>query len=346
MTAKIAVLGCGKQAVKHVAGLRSADPGCGIVLADVVPERARALAGRLGVGWHEEPLAAVADPAVTAISICTPTPSHAPLIRAAIAAGKPFCCEKPLTDDPAEAAALARAADAAGVFGMVGFTFRYAPGMRLVRDLVAAARSAPGHSPLGRPVSALFRIGGRGNHAAWKHQRATGGGAINEMLVHLLDLAFWTFGPAARLETVACRCLQPERTIEGKPAHCDAEDLVVARMVSAEGVEILIHADFVSPAFVQFVEAHGADGSVVASIVPEFASFVYTNAEGRGFARGRTEQAWGAVDFYAAQMAAFLEGVAGGAPEGVARLADSVPVLQAMAAIRAGSGLRALQDAA
>ena len=39
-----------------------------------------------------------------------------------------------------------------------------------------------------------FRLGRRGSHKAWKHRAQTGGGAANEMLVHMLDLALWYFG--------------------------------------------------------------------------------------------------------------------------------------------------------
>ena len=334
MPATVAIIGCGKQAPKHIAGLRAAEPSVEILLADLEPERAQKLAAETGARWVDGPDAAFADPAVAAVSICTPTAAHAPLIRRAVAAGKHFCCEKPLTHDIADARALIDETRRADLFGMIGYTFRFAPGMVLAKGLVAGALHDPENSPLGRPVSAIFRIGGRGNHAAWKHQRANHGGAINEMLVHVLDLALWYFGPMAEVETVVCRCLQPDRRIGGQSVACDAEDLVVVRARSQDGAELLLHADFVSPAFIQYVEVHGTDGSVMASITPEVPSFVYTNTEKRGYAKGRTEQGWGNVNFYVAQMGAFLKGVAGGNPSVVAHVEHALPLVETMDRIR------------
>lgn len=334
---RIGILGCGKQAPKHLSGLKGlADVE--VVLADLEPERAEALARAEGVAWAPSVEAVLADPTVAAVSVCTPTPSHAPLVRAAIAVGKHYCCEKPLAETREEAAAIAAATAERGLFGMVGFIYRFAPNLRLARELVARGMAEPDASPLGRPRTALFRIGGRGSHAAWKHQKASGGGAINEMLVHVLDLAAWWFPEPIELSTVACRTLRPTRRIGGVEVACDAEDYVLVQGRTASGVELVLQADLTSPAFVQHLELHGDEGSLMASIGPEIPSFLFTDTTGRGFAKGRTELPPAGGNLYLGQMAALVEGARGGEAAGAPRVAESLRLLDALELVRKGGG--------
>jgi predicted dehydrogenase len=81
--------------------------------------------------------------------------------------------------------------------------------------------------------------------------KAAGGGAINEMLVHMLDLAVWYFGPPVETELLVSKVLRPTRLIQGKSCEVDAEDFVVMRMASASSVEILLQADMVTASFAQ-----------------------------------------------------------------------------------------------
>ena len=57
----------------------------------------------------------VADPAVDLVDITTPNALHKPIALAAIAAGKPVYCEKPLAPNAADAKEMADAAEKAGV---------------------------------------------------------------------------------------------------------------------------------------------------------------------------------------------------------------------------------------
>src|SRR5207253_3440791 len=67
----LAVIGCGKQAAKHISGLRRID-GVELVLADKDPGLARALGAKEGLPWVAEVDAVLADASVAAIDICTP----------------------------------------------------------------------------------------------------------------------------------------------------------------------------------------------------------------------------------------------------------------------------------
>jgi len=76
------------------------------------------------------------DNAVSAVIIATPTPTHAPLAKAAFHAGKHVFVEKPLTESTAEAVELAELADARGLVLMVGHIFEYVPAVRMIRRLI------------------------------------------------------------------------------------------------------------------------------------------------------------------------------------------------------------------
>ena len=332
----IGLIGCGKQAPKHIKGLRH-DPAVEITVADLDPARALALAAAEKVATAPVE-ALVEDRSIAALVICAPTVAHGPLIERAVVSRKPYLCEKPLTDTRGEAEALVRRTREAGLVGQVGYTFRFAPGIARAQALVAEARRTPEASPLGRPVSAIFRMGGRGNHAAWKHRRETKGGAINEMLCHILDMALWCFPESLELETVGSRMLVATRWIGGVEVACDTEDYVLVRGRTETGVELVLQADFVSPAFVQYLEIHGEDGSFMTSVTPEIPSFVFTNRVGIAWTRGRTDLALTPADYYTAQAAAFLDAVRGRASVQAARVADSLRLLEATDLIRAGGG--------
>jgi predicted dehydrogenase len=331
---KIAVIGCGRQAVKHVAGLKKCS-GVDIVLADKDPALARALGEKEGLAWLESPEQIFADPDAVAVDLCVPTPFHAPLIRRALAAGKDFFCEKPLCETAAEARDLNLATELAGRVGMVGYVYRYAPVFQRVRSILAGADET-GRSPvIGTLSVALMRIGGRGSAALWKHRSREGGGAINEMLVHMLDLAVWYFGPIEHAELLMRDVLRPRRIIGGKPERVDAEDFVLARFRTRSGVPIVIQADLLTPSFTQTLEVQGDNGTVMASIQAEMPSFVFTINPAGGYPAGRTELECGQLDLFDAQMAAFVAAVGEGRPQRRGTLADSIHVMHAIEELKA-----------
>ena len=74
----------------------------------------------------------LADKAVEAVYIATPHPFHEKMTLAAIAAGKPVLCEKPIALDAEASAKVIDAARKKGVFLMEGYMYRGHPLMREV----------------------------------------------------------------------------------------------------------------------------------------------------------------------------------------------------------------------
>jgi predicted dehydrogenase len=136
---RVGVLGAGTWArAAHLPGYRR-DRRCYVVaIADPQIALAREAARQFDI-----PIAAadhrdvIARDDVDVIDVCTPSATHFDLAWAALEAGKHVLCEKPVAydfRDTRRAAALARSK---GLKTKLGFTFRYAPAMRYMRELVA-----------------------------------------------------------------------------------------------------------------------------------------------------------------------------------------------------------------
>ena len=78
----------------------------------------------------------VASPDIGLVDVVTPNFMHAPVASAAIAAGKPCSCEKPIAGTLEDARKMVNAAKAAGVKTFVWFNYRRCPAVALAHRLV------------------------------------------------------------------------------------------------------------------------------------------------------------------------------------------------------------------
>lgn len=102
------------------------------------PDKGRAFADRWKLPKSSDNLAAMlADPAVDAVYVATPHPSHESHAGACIQAKKAVLCEKPLTVDAASSGRLIEAARAANVFLMEAYMYRCHP---LTAELIRRIR--------------------------------------------------------------------------------------------------------------------------------------------------------------------------------------------------------------
>ncbi|WP_169567974.1 Gfo/Idh/MocA family protein [Sneathiella limimaris] len=326
---RIALIGCGKQAEKHISGLRAAGIE-DIVIADSNIDAAISLseAQQLPVKSVED---AISDPEVKAVDICTPTSSHADLIRMSVANNKDWICEKPLCNTLAEAQELERITSERNLIGMVGFIYRFAPAFEEASRVFSSDR----HSDvLGNINSVSFRIGGRGGHRLWKHLKCERGGAINEMLVHMLDLAIWYFGKVISVEINDLDLRRPIREVEGIEQSVDAEDYVTLKVQTESGILINLQADLITPAFTQFMEVQGDNGSFFGSIQKEFPNYVYLISPAGGYKPGYNQIEFVTSRLFDVQMRAFVRAISSRNAPCRSTVADSVKVMEAMQLIK------------
>ena len=105
---------------------------------------ANALASKHGARATDDLAAALADPAVGAVMICTPPRTHAPIIERAARAGKAIFCEKPVDLDMARVDACADTLASTGTPFFVAFHRRFDPTHRALHDAIRAGE-------IGRP---------------------------------------------------------------------------------------------------------------------------------------------------------------------------------------------------
>lgn len=196
MSTRFAVIGAGRFAEEcHIPGIQAHGAAEVAVLCSRGVEKARAVAKRFGVAevmTDYEALLRRTD--IDGVTIATPDASHFALARAALLAGKPVFCEKPLTMTLAEADELVGVAERTGLVTMVAFTFRYARALHLLRQMVRAGE-------IGRPLHVAMQaywghVGQPGQPLAWRDQAdQSAAGIWGDAGSHLFDALAYAVAP-------------------------------------------------------------------------------------------------------------------------------------------------------
>ena len=177
-------------------------------------ETARDVGARYASPWFGqrfEDLLAV--PGVDAVVICTPNALHVPQAIQALRAGKHVLVQKPLALSFADACRVVDAGRDARRLVFVDYSYRFLASV----EAVHAALERIGRV---RTVTAEFHnIYGPGAEKTWFFDRQlSGGGALLDLGVHLLDLALWLLQPAEVSLELADARPGGDRT-RGTPAH-------------------------------------------------------------------------------------------------------------------------------
>ena len=136
---KVAMAGAGAFGNKHLDGLASIPGAEVIAVVDPVEAAARKAAETRGIDRVETSLDAVlADDAVEAVILATPTPLHAEQAIACLEAGKHVEVEIPLCDNLADGRAVVEAQQRSGKVAACGHTRRFNPSHQWVRNRIGA----------------------------------------------------------------------------------------------------------------------------------------------------------------------------------------------------------------
>ena len=163
-------------------------------ITDLDPSRAAALAQDFGIDQTYPDLESMLDQAgLDILDIITSRGMHFEPAMVAIGRGLDILCEKPLGHNLPEARTLYQSARDAGIVAHMGFTFRYSPAVRYLRDLILDGFVGEVYHLQGFEQNALLvdpeiplpRIG---------FSRETDSGALHGYGSHLLDLARWILG--------------------------------------------------------------------------------------------------------------------------------------------------------
>ena len=204
---KVGLIGLGFMGTTHWGVYKGLKNVRITALADVDAAKCRGdiskVVGNIGGGDNSKPLdltgvtvyesgeALIANADVDVIDICVPTPDHADLAVAALAAGKHVFCEKPLCRTAAQLKKIVDAAKKAKGFFSVGLCVRAWPEYRHAYEYFKSGKA-------GKMKSATFkRISPSVDGNAWKNWFMDGklsGGALLDLHVHDVDEVNYFFG--------------------------------------------------------------------------------------------------------------------------------------------------------
>ncbi|MDN4598891.1 Gfo/Idh/MocA family protein [Leifsonia virtsii] len=193
MSHGVAVVGAGRMGRAHSqAWAANGVPVLWAVSPRTRPELPAAPAAR----WATDLAEALSDPAVTIVSVCTPTPSHAELAIRALEAGRSVLLEKPIALTLADAQRVAEVAARAPGALMVAHVVRFFPGYAALASRVAAGS-------VGRPrLVRASRVSARPVGYDWLDDEERSGGMLVDFAIHDLDQANAYLGRAVAVTSV------------------------------------------------------------------------------------------------------------------------------------------------
>jgi predicted dehydrogenase len=187
----VGIVGCGRMGSRRARIVHNSDNEQLSVLADVDLKRLNGLADELDcrsvTDWQD----VIKSDDIDVVIVCVPNKYMAPVIVAALDAGKHVLCEKPPGRNQEEARQIVEAADRAEGTFKIGFDKRYHPAMQKMRELFDQDLIGPvmyGRAVFGHGASP-------GLEKTWfASADLAGGGAMIDMGVHLVDLLRWFMG--------------------------------------------------------------------------------------------------------------------------------------------------------
>lgn len=298
----IGLIGVGRIGKVHAEHLAYRIPRARLAaVSDVNLEAAAALGAKLGVGRVEaDHRALLADPALDAVVICSPTDLHAPMIGESAAAGKHIFCEKPVARTLGE---IDRALDAvarAGVKLQIGFNRRFDANFARVRRAISSGEIGDPH---------LLHIVSRDPGPPPIEYVRVSGGMFLDMTIHDFDMARFLIGEEVE-EVFAAGAVRVDPAIG---AAGDLDTALVTLKFVGGALGVIDNSRRAVYGYDQRVEVLGsAGGAAVANNHPNTAVISDAASVHRDLPLNFFMDRY--LDSFLTEMAAFVDAVLDGAP--------------------------------
>ncbi|MFH9978906.1 Gfo/Idh/MocA family oxidoreductase [Streptomyces sp. NPDC017179] len=181
---RIGILGLGRIGAFHAETLSGLDAVESLVVADPFTDAAKAAAERFGAEVADSPEAMLAA-GVDGVVVAAATDAHPALILAAVDAGIPVFCEKPVARTMAEGVEVLKAVQDGGVPVQIGYNRRFDAGFTAARAAVLSGELGKLHTvrsttldPAPPPAAYI----------------ASSGGIFRDCSVHDFDIIRWVTG--------------------------------------------------------------------------------------------------------------------------------------------------------
>ena len=330
MTVRFGVLGAGRIGRVHARAVASVAGAELVAVADPVAEAARHVADAFGCEVRTVDRIEGSDDIDAAI-ICSPTDTHADLIERFVRAGKAVFCEKPVDLSVARAKRCLATVEAEDGVLMVGFQRRFDPDFLALKRAIDDGRIGAvemvtiiSRDPEPPPYDFIVRSGG----------------IFRDMTIHDFDIARWLLGEEVKTVRAAASVL-----VDPKIGELGDFDSVNVILTTASGRHCTItNTRRTTFGYDQRIEVHGSTGTVSVENHRE-ARIELASRDGYlrppllGFFMTRYAAA------YAAELAAFVEALASGAPPPVTGHDGLMALAIAEAAIRSVADGRAVEVA-
>ena len=273
----IGVVGAGRWAgLAHLPGW-ARDERCRIVgICDREPERAAAAADQYGAAVVTGDYRVLLDREdIDVIDVVTRDSEHYPVNLAAVEAGKHVLSEKPVAHDHHDVRRIAELARAKGLKTKVGFTFRYSPAVRYLKDMLA-------RGDLGTP----YIYNAYEQNSQWlsprsplrSQERVTSGriqvASLEGYGAPVIDIGHWFMEADLTAVVGVLRNFVPERLIAATGAmartNIDDGDIFIGEFAS--GAICSVQSSFVTVGNYPGIEVrvYGSEGAAIARLVEEF----------------------------------------------------------------------------
>jgi predicted dehydrogenase len=322
---RVGIVGGGWPGQRHLEGFLASGAWEIAAVADLDPDRRRELARDTGARQLATADELFAQDDLDAVVIALPTFLHHPMVMAALAAGRHVLCEKPPALNAGETAAMADAALRRGLTLCFGLQRRALPS-------AAAAQAAIAQGQLGdiyhaRAVFTRSWGAPKGAGNWFRDPARAGGGALLDIGIHVLDLAWFLMG---RPQPVAVFAITHDRS----PGTSPLESAAFGLLRFAGGRSIQLEAAWILPEGDdrQYVHLHG---SAAGGLVEREKFTVVRTGEG-GIETFSTPSVLGAPDTlivpFQTQASHFAAAISGTAPA-LAPAEDGVQLMQMVDAL-------------
>jgi predicted dehydrogenase len=191
-------------------------------------------------------------------------------VKKAIAAGKHIYCEKPTALSTAEALALYRLAERAGVKHGVVQDKLWLPGLLKLKSLVDAGF-------FGRIVNVLGDFGYwvfegdtvPAQRPSWNYRKEDGGGIIFDMVCHWRYVVHHILGQVKSVSCLGATHIKKRWDEQGKPYDCTADDTAYTTFALEGGAVAHFNSSWVVRVRrddLLTIQVHGTKGSAVAGL--------------------------------------------------------------------------------
>ena len=248
MELNLAILGVGRIGNVHAQAIRTLEGAKLVAISE--PSEKVAQSAQQAFGCELRSIDQIAESGdIDAVIICTPTDSHADLIKKFAMAGKAIFCEKPIDLDAERVRECLAIVRECKVKFMVGFNRRFDP------DFMAL-KSAIDEGHIGDVE--MITITSRDPSAPPYEYIIRSGGIFRDMTIHDFDMARWLFGEEVESVRAAASVLTDPAIGE-----LNDYDSVSVILCTASGKQCTIsNSRRATYGYDQRIEVHGSKGMV------------------------------------------------------------------------------------